>query len=136
MRRWVTRSPEETRALGRELAAELVPNGILLLEGDLATGKTVLAQGIATGMGIPAERVQSPTYTLIHEHRGPEHDLVHLDLYRLEPEESAALGLEEVLEAPGVKLVEWADRLPFEIGGAVRLRFARLGESERAIEEW
>jgi tRNA threonylcarbamoyladenosine biosynthesis protein TsaE len=136
MRRWVTRSPEETRALGRELAGELAPEGILLLEGGLAAGKTVLAQGVAAGLGIPANDVQSPTYTLVREHRGPDHDLIHLDLYRLGPEQAAALGLEEILSSPAVKVVEWADRLPFELEGAVRLRFERLGEQERAIEEW
>ena len=134
-RSWTTRSADETRALGRDLASGLVPDGILLLEGDLAAGKTVLTQGIAEGLGIPASEVQSPTYTLIREHAGPEHRLIHLDLYRLDPEQALALGLEEILEAPAVKVVEWAERLPFQLSDVRRLRIAIEGETLRRIEE-
>ena len=127
---------EETRRVGRELAVELVPDGLLLLAGDLAAGKTVLAQGVAEGLGIPAREVQSPTYTLVREHEGPGGLLVHVDLYRLAPEEVAAVGLEEILAGPGVKVVEWAERLPFEVPGACRLRITARGDEDREIVEW
>ena len=77
-----------------------------------------LARGVAEGRGIAPAEVQSPTFTLIREHRGSgEHGgrLVHVDLYRLAPGEAAALGLEELLAGPGVKVVEWAERLPFPV---------------------
>ena len=134
-RSWRTTSEEETRALGEALAAELRPAGVLLLSGDLAAGKTVLAQGIARGLGIPPAEVQSPTFTLVREHSGAGGRLIHLDLYRLAPEDTAALGLEELLQASAVKVIEWAERLPFELPGALRLHLALAGATAREIRE-
>lgn len=133
-RSWRTASPEGTRALGRELARELAPDGALLLEGDLGAGKTVLVQGLAEGLGIDPAAVQSPTFTLHAVHRGDGGLLHHFDLYRLTAEEVAATGFEELLLGPGVKAVEWAERLPFVIPGARVIRIRREGEA-RAIEE-
>lgn len=133
--RWRSRSEEETLALGRELAKELAPDGVLLLSGDLGSGKTVLARGVAEGLGIDPREVQSPTFNLIREHRGSRGRLVHADLYRLDPEEVPALGLEELLAGPGVKVVEWAERLPFPVPGARALRLGRLPEGGREIVE-
>ena len=130
MKRWVTRGEEETQALGREIGRELAPDGVLLLSGDLGAGKTVLTRGIGEALGLAAGEVQSPTFTLIREHRGSGGRLVHVDLYRLAPEETAALGLEELLAGPGVKVVEWAERLPFAVPGARTLRLARLPEGD------
>jgi tRNA threonylcarbamoyladenosine biosynthesis protein TsaE len=134
LRRWRTRSATETRELGRVLAAGLAPDGVLLLSGELGSGKTVLAQGIGEGLGIDPRDVQSPTFTLIREHRGTGGRLVHVDLYRLNPEEAAALGLEELLAGPGVKVVEWAERLPFPVPGARRLRLVRHGAEREIVE--
>jgi tRNA threonylcarbamoyladenosine biosynthesis protein TsaE len=128
MSEWTTRDESETRALGRELAAELAPDGVLLLSGDLGTGKTVLTQGLAEGLGIDPREVQSPTFTLIREHEGPGGRLIHVDLYRLEPGETGALGIEELLAGPGIKVVEWAERLPFEVPGATWLRLLRAAD--------
>jgi tRNA threonylcarbamoyladenosine biosynthesis protein TsaE len=135
-RHWISRSEAETLALGRELGRELAPDGVLLLSGDLGAGKTVLARGIGEALGIAAREVQSPTFTLIREHRGSGGRLVHVDLYRLAPEETAALGLEELLAGPGVKVIEWAERLPFAPPGALVLKLARSADGEgREIEE-
>jgi len=132
---WSTDSEEETRALGRSLARELAPDGTALLTGDLGAGKTVLACGIAEGLGIDAREVQSPTFTLMREHLADDGRLllVHLDLYRLEPEETFELGLDEVFAGPGVKVVEWAERLPMDVPGALRLELRRRFESGREI---
>src|ERR1041384_1368361 len=111
-RTWRTTSEAETEAVGEALARGLAPDGVLFLSGDLGTGKTVLARGLARGLGIAPKEVQSPTFTLIREHHGPGGSLVHVDLYRLEPEETASLGLDELLAGPGVKVIEWAERLP------------------------
>ena len=135
MRRWITRSEAETRAIGLGLARELAPDGVLLLSGEMGTGKTVLARAIGEGLGIDPREVQSPTFNLIREHRGERGRLLHADLYRLDPEEVGALGLEELLAGPGVKVVEWAERLPFAVPGALALRLARLGDEEREILE-
>lgn len=129
-----TKSADETRHLGLELAARLRPDGTALLFGDLGSGKTVLTQGIAKGLGLDPALVQSPTFTLIHEYdRGPAR-LVHIDLYRLEAEEVEAIGVEEFLAGDGVKVVEWADRLPW-LPSAVEVRL-RMGASpdEREVE--
>ncbi|HEX4495206.1 MAG TPA: tRNA (adenosine(37)-N6)-threonylcarbamoyltransferase complex ATPase subunit type 1 TsaE [Thermoanaerobaculia bacterium] len=130
MKRWITRSEAETLELGRQLGSELAPDGVLLLSGDLGAGKTVLARGIGEALGVGAREVQSPTYTLIREHRGSVGRLVHVDLYRLGGEEVAALGLEELLAGPGVKVIEWAERLPFGVPGARVLRLARTADGE------
>lgn len=138
MRRWRTTSEDDTRRVGAELAAELAPDGVLLVHGDLGAGKTVLARGVAEALGIDPAEVQSPTFIVMREHEGtgPEAGrLVHVDLYRLDPDETAAAGVEEVLAGPGVKVVEWAERLPYDPPGALRLRIERRGETGREIEE-
>jgi len=144
-RRWITHGAAETERLGAALAGELGPDGVLLLSGELGSGKTVLARGVAAALGIDPRHVLSPTFTLIREHRGAGGGrLVHVDLYRLEPAEAAALGLDEVLAAPGVKVVEWAERLPSPplpvAGGAPALalalrRLPEAGDEAREIEE-
>ena len=135
MRAWTTHTEEETQKLGAELARELAPDGVLLLSGDLGAGKTVLARGVAEGLGIDPGEVQSPTFTLIREHRGPGTTFVHVDLYRIDPEETQGLGLEERLAGPGVKVVEWAERLPFPVPGARALLLERRPEGGRTIQE-
>jgi tRNA threonylcarbamoyladenosine biosynthesis protein TsaE len=134
---WTTADPEATRCVGETLAAELAPDGVLLLSGDLGAGKTVLAQGVARGLGIDPNEVQSPTFTLIREHRGPHTSLLHVDLYRLESADVEGLGLEELLAGPGVKVVEWAERLAFQVPGArhLTLRRAGGGEGREIVEE-
>lgn len=132
---WRTSDEAETRRLGAALAAELAPDGVLLLSGPLGAGKTVLAQGIGSGLGIDPAEVLSPTYTLIREHEGPGGRLVHVDLYRLEPEQVLDLGAEELLAGPGVKVVEWAERLPFPVPGALWLEIEAFPDGRRVLRE-
>ncbi len=134
MRRVITRSEAETERLGEELAA--AADAVILLEGDLGSGKTVLVRGLARTLGIDPREIQSPTYGLIHEHEGTAGRLVHVDLYRLEGEEIPALGLDELLAGPGIKAIEWAEKLEAvwdRIPGAVRLRLRRAGAGEREV---
>lgn len=144
MRVWRTVTVAETRAVGAELAQELLPAGCLLLYGALGAGKTVLAQGVAAGLGCDPREVQSPTFALLREHRlaapagdrsGAGSTLSHLDLYRLSPSEADACGFEEVLLGPGVKIVEWAERLSFVVPGALALALVDRGEGLREITE-
>lgn len=135
MRSWRSDSPAATRALGQALADELLPDRTLLLFGDLGAGKTLLVQGLAAGLGIRAEEIQSPTFTLVRHHRGARGRLAHLDLYRLTPEECAGQGFEELLAGPGVKAVEWAERLSFPVAGALALRLTVASEERREITE-
>lgn len=104
-----SRSEEETIRIGMSLAAELRPGDIVLLRGDLGAGKSVLARGVARGLGVTGP-VPSPTFTLLncHEGRAPLH---HFDLYRMDdPEEFYAAGLEDALSADAISLVEWPER--------------------------
>ena len=107
-----TTSPEQTRALGRNLARGLVPGATLLLFGGLGTGKTCLVKGLAAGLDIDPRRVHSPSFIMVNRHEG-RLPLNHVDLYRLEAgEDFSDLGLEELFAGEGVTVVEWADRLP------------------------
>jgi tRNA threonylcarbamoyladenosine biosynthesis protein TsaE len=133
---WITADEDETRALGERLAAERAPRGRCLLFGAMASGKTVLTQGIARGLGIEPREVQSPSFTLVREHRGPRFRMLHLDLHRLEPHQLGALGLEEVFEGDAVVVVEWAERLPLEWrAGARAFRLERLSDGRHRIAE-
>ena len=116
----VSHSPEDTRALGRALAQRLAPGDLVCLFGGLGAGKTTFMQGLAEGLGSP-EPATSPSFTLIHEHRGRLR-LYHLDLYRLGPEDLADAGIEEVIGSDAVVAVEWAERLPPDLrAGALEI---------------
>ena len=110
-----TSSPEETHALGRELAHQLARGDCVALIGDLGSGKTCLTQGICDGFQVK-DRVNSPTFILVNEYSGEHADgkplkIFHLDLYRLGgADELADLGWDDYLGAGGICLVEWADR--------------------------
>lgn len=130
-------SEEETFDLGRGLGRSLRGGELLLLEGDLGYGKTVFTRGVASALGISPEEVTSPSFTLVHEYCGGRLPLFHIDLYRLEaPEgEVGALGIEEMLAAGGIVLVEWGEKLPpFLRRGAMTIRFHDVGEGSRRIE--
>ena len=130
-------SEDETFDFGRGLGRALKGGELLLLEGDLGYGKTVLARGVAAALGIPPEEVSSPSFTLIHEYKGGRMPMFHIDLYRLEvpDDEVGALGIEDIRSAGGVVLVEWGERLPpFLRRGATTIRFHDVGEGSRRIE--
>lgn len=131
---WRTHDEEETRDVGKQLARDLLPDRALFLYGEMGAGKTVLAQGVAEGLGIDRREVRSPTFTLIHEHRGRLGDLVHIDLFRLEGDEVEVLSLSEVLARPAIKVVEWPDRCRDEPRDAVRLLIREVGAGCRSIE--
>ena len=105
----VTRSVEETRALGEQLGRDVLRSGdVVVLTGELGTGKTALAQGVGRGLEVDAP-VVSPTFTLVREYQGRETRLCHVDVYRLERvQEVHELGIEEQLEE-SVTLVEWGE---------------------------
>ena len=130
-------SEEETMDLGRGLGRAVKGGELLLLQGDLGYGKTVFARGVAAALGIPPEDVSSPSFALVHEYKGGRIPVFHIDLYRLQTpeEEVGSLGIEEILSAGGVVLVEWGERLPpFLRRGATTVRFHDVGEGSRRIE--
>ncbi|MCP3981987.1 MAG: tRNA (adenosine(37)-N6)-threonylcarbamoyltransferase complex ATPase subunit type 1 TsaE [bacterium] len=129
-------SEEETLDLGRTLARMLRGSELILLEGDLGLGKTVLARGIAVGLGVAEADVSSPSFLLIQEYRGGRLPLFHADLYRLQSgDEIATLGLEEIVDAGAVLVVEWGERLPLRYKrDAIQVKLHDLGEGTRRIE--
>ncbi|HEY4959492.1 MAG TPA: tRNA (adenosine(37)-N6)-threonylcarbamoyltransferase complex ATPase subunit type 1 TsaE [Terriglobales bacterium] len=134
---YITHSAEETIALGRELALTLKGARIVILRGDLGAGKTTLVKGIAEGLAAASqEDVTSPTFTLIHEFHGPEVNLYHVDLYRIETErELATLGLDELFAEEGnLVLLEWGEKFPRLVKERdVEIAIERWGEQERKI---
>ncbi|MCB9678529.1 MAG: tRNA (adenosine(37)-N6)-threonylcarbamoyltransferase complex ATPase subunit type 1 TsaE [Alphaproteobacteria bacterium] len=105
-------TPEAMEALGRALGEAAPAGTVIALHGDLGAGKSVLARGIARGLGIGG-RIPSPTFILVAEYTEGRLPLHHCDLYRLsDPDELVNLGLDEVLGGDGVVVVEWAERFP------------------------
>ena len=129
-------SEQETFDLGHALAQQLRGGELLLLDGELGLGKTVFARGVAVGLGVAAQDVSSPSFTLIQEYRCGRLRVVHIDLYRIDdPAELGTLGLEELLAAGGVTLVEWGAKLPpVYRRGAVTIELHEIGEGSRRIE--
>ncbi|MEL7062033.1 MAG: tRNA (adenosine(37)-N6)-threonylcarbamoyltransferase complex ATPase subunit type 1 TsaE [Acidobacteriota bacterium] len=133
LRMYLSADAAATEAIGARLAEELPADSILLLEGELGSGKTCLVRGLARALGVDPREVQSPTYTLMHEHTGTRGPLVHADLYRLAPEELDAIGLEEALAGPGWKAIEWPDRLAMLPVGAYRIMLREVADGRREI---
>jgi tRNA threonylcarbamoyladenosine biosynthesis protein TsaE len=132
----ITNSADETVALGRTLAGLLSPPKLVLLRGDLGTGKTTLVKGIAEAFDAASEEdVTSPTFTLVHEYRGPQVNVYHIDLYRVDtPRELETLGLDDLVAANSVLLIEWGEKFPrFARDGDVEITLDRLGEQGRRI---
>jgi tRNA threonylcarbamoyladenosine biosynthesis protein TsaE len=133
----VTHSADETIAFGRKLAASLAPPLIVLLRGDLGAGKTTLVKGIAEGFqAARAEDVTSPTFTLVHEYRGPAANLYHIDLYRIDTErELETLALDDLLAPDCILLIEWGEKFPrLQRDQNLEIALERVGESERRIQ--
>jgi tRNA threonylcarbamoyladenosine biosynthesis protein TsaE len=124
---FTTHSAEETIELGQRVARSLQPGTIVLLRGDLGAGKTTMVKGIAQAFdAAPAEEVTSPTFTLIHEYRGPEVTLYHIDLYRIDTQrELDTLALDDLMGPRNILLIEWGEK--FE-------RFRREKDAEIVIE--
>ncbi|HEY1262067.1 MAG TPA: tRNA (adenosine(37)-N6)-threonylcarbamoyltransferase complex ATPase subunit type 1 TsaE [Terriglobales bacterium] len=126
LREYTTHSPEETIALGRELASFLSPPKLVVLRGELGAGKTTLVKGIAEAFRAASQAdVTSPTFTLIHEYRGPAVNLYHIDLYRVDtPRELDTLALDDLRTDDSVLLIEWGEKFP---------RFVREKDAEISL---
>ena len=136
MREWTTLSagPQETRELGRRLGKLARSGLVVLLSGDLGAGKTCFAQGVADGLGTPADTpVTSPSYTLLNIHYG-RLPLYHFDLYRLSAvADLEELGYDEVAEGDGITLVEWADRLSVPLPASLRVELRHIDANRREL---
>jgi tRNA threonylcarbamoyladenosine biosynthesis protein TsaE len=128
---FITHSAEETVALGRSLAGMLTPPKLVLLRGDLGAGKTTLVKGIAEGFhAASADDVTSPTFTLVHEYRGPKVNLYHIDLYRIDtPRQLETLGVDDLIAENSILLIEWGEKFArFERERDVEIALARVEE--------
>lgn len=135
-REFITKSAEETIALGQQLVPLLAPPKIVLLRGDLGAGKTTLVKGIAQGFQAALEEeVTSPTFTLVHEYRGPSAMLYHIDLYRVDTSRQLeTLGLDDLMDDNSVLLIEWGDKFPrLKRERDVEIALERISENGRTV---
>jgi len=135
MTRAHTNSPEQTKALAASLAVLVTPGDLLVLAGDLGAGKTAFVQGFGAALEV-VEPVTSPTFTLANRYQG-RLEVNHLDVYRLEQlDEIKELGIYELIDGPGVTLIEWGDAIVPVLGPdflEVRLSFGP-GDDDRIID--
>jgi tRNA threonylcarbamoyladenosine biosynthesis protein TsaE len=131
----VTDSAEETVEFGRQLAKQIKPPCLILLEGELGSGKTTLVKGMVVGLGAAREEeVTSPSFTLVHEY-GHERKVYHVDLYRIEgARDFASLGLDELFEENATVIVEWGERISDNVPGLKwRIRLEYMTSDKRRI---
>jgi tRNA threonylcarbamoyladenosine biosynthesis protein TsaE len=144
---FITHSAEETIAKGREIASKLRPPVLVLLKGDLGSGKTTLTKGIISGLGAAREEdITSPTFNLVHEFRthipaGSERNqhpckVYHVDLYRIESfHDLESLGLEDALSEKAIVIIEWPERFTFRTDWpTIEIRLDHAGGDSRRIE--
>lgn len=135
----ITRSPEETEAIGRELGAALRDASgptVVALHGELGAGKTRFVRGLAAGLGADPSRVASPSFVLAVVHDAPKRDLVHVDAWRLRSaDELASLGWSEWLASPRTVIaIEWAERVAAELPAErIDVELAHRGAEERSV---
>jgi tRNA threonylcarbamoyladenosine biosynthesis protein TsaE len=130
----VSQSSLHTERIGERLARLAQPGDVLALWGELGAGKTVLAKGVASGLGLEAGDVSSPTFIIMREHFGGRLPLFHVDLYRLEGKDLGTTGWEEALDAGGITVIEWPDRagdaLPDD---RVDIRLETIADTKRRV---
>jgi tRNA threonylcarbamoyladenosine biosynthesis protein TsaE len=134
-REWVTSSAEESISIGRGLATRLNAPALVFLTGDLGAGKTTLAKGIISGLGVAREEdVTSPTFTLVHVFHN-RLTVYHVDLYRVASlRDLETLGLEDVFDRPAIVVVEWAEKFAMRSDWpVVRIHLEHAGEDKRRI---
>ena len=134
MATFISNSPAETEAMGRQLAEDVDAGSVLALKGELGSGKTLFTKGLVAGLGSTAA-VTSPTFTIVHEYQGGRLPVYHFDFFRMENREAAArLGLDDYFFGEGLSVIEWADRFPDLVPVQARwISFKIKSERRRAI---
>lgn len=131
---FVSHSSLHTERLGERLGRSARPGDVIALWGELGAGKTVLARGVATGLGIDPEEVTSPTFIILHEHATGRMPLFHLDLYRLSNADLGSTGWQETLDGGGVTVIEWPDRAGDELpADRLDVRLEHIAETKRRV---
>ncbi len=130
----MSHSSLHTERLGERLARSVRAGDVVALWGELGAGKTVLARGIASGLGIDPEEVTSPTFVILREHYGGRLPFFHVDLYRLEGGGLGTTGWEETLDAGGVTVIEWPDRIGAELPpDRVNITLEHIADTKRRV---
>ena len=130
---YYTKSAGETEALGEKLAQVLKPGTVIAFQGDLGAGKTAFTRGLARGLGA-ADRVTSPTYTIVNEYLGGKMPLFHFDMYRLgSSDDLFDIGWEDYLERGGVCAVEWSENVADAMEDAITICIEKVSDTERKI---
>ncbi len=131
----VTHSEEETMALAEKLVAHLSPGDIVVLTGPLGAGKTAFVRGLARGLGIDEETVNSPSFAIVNEYPG-KNPMYHFDLYRIgDPEELREIGWYDYLGRPGLVVVEWGEKAGEHLPASYyHIEFTMAGDTDRAID--
>lgn len=130
----MSHSTLHTERLGERIAKLAHPGDVVALWGELGAGKTVLARGIAQGLGLEPSDVTSPTYVILHEHAGGRLPLFHLDLYRLRAGDLGSTGWEECLEGGGLTVIEWPDRAGDDLpGDRLDVRLEHIADTKRRV---
>jgi tRNA threonylcarbamoyladenosine biosynthesis protein TsaE len=135
-KQFLTHSPEETVALGRKLAEFLRPPKVVIFTGDLGAGKTTIIKGLSEEFKAESQdNVTSPTFTLIHEYRGPKATLYHIDLYRVDSaRQLETLGIDDLRDERSLILLEWGEKFErFRNEADAEIRIEHLGENDRRI---
>jgi tRNA threonylcarbamoyladenosine biosynthesis protein TsaE len=109
-----SQSEAETKKIGLELGKRLRAGNVVCLYGELGSGKTTMVKGIASAFGIDEREITSPSFIIISEHRGSLM-FYHIDLFRVKPDRSAELGLQEYLYGKGITVIEWAENAEQEM---------------------
>jgi tRNA threonylcarbamoyladenosine biosynthesis protein TsaE len=129
-----THSPQETIALGKDIAATLTRGDVVYLYGDLGSGKTVFTKGVCKGLGV-TEEVTSSSFVIATEYTGKV-SVSHVDLYRLDDREAASLPIDEYLLDSGITIIEWADRIRDTDGIRVTIEIKGKNTREITIEDF
>jgi tRNA threonylcarbamoyladenosine biosynthesis protein TsaE len=132
----ISRSPEQSRSIGSQLVQSITKPLVIALYGDLGSGKTCFAQGIAAGLGIQ-RLITSPTFTILNEYAGTR-PLYHFDLYRLNgPNDLLNMGFQEYCETDSIVLLEWAERAESVLPqNTIRIRISIGQIPDDRIIEW
>lgn len=134
---FISHSAEETVEIGKSLAQQLLPPKVVVLRGELGAGKTTMVKGIAEALSAAEQQdVTSPTFTLVHEYRGPKVRLFHIDLYRIDTQrELETLALDDLLEDDSLLLIEWGEKFErFRQGCDVEINIAYASDDQRTIK--
>ena len=129
--RYSSNTPQETREIAKALARSLKAGDVIYLYGELGSGKTVFVKGLCEGLGVE-EEVTSPSFVIATEYHG-QYEVAHVDLYRLDGTAAADLPIEEYMIENGITVIEWADRIGWQVTGII-VKFSIVDHQERVIE--